>query len=317
MSMKRIMIQEHAAWQKPILMVLTGSAFTEYSADVSRGDRFIVGSGSNVTESLGAIYTGSIITCIDSGSFDPGGRTPDFLIDTPSRGWKLYDLSQDKFLTFNPDHQTDSGWWLDPSTENLSESLGQLADEVAAISESLDDLWDEHQALSESVDTLSDVKMDKVPEASPGVLADFGADGQVKSSGVRTPWYDSSLGCIIMEFAVSAQLMFPNTYNPDPSDGSRDIVLQPEINWIWQSGENYYELSGSLFQIATCSFTKLAIIQQKYLQGNLSKVDIEQQQQISLELDTTYYWRAIPNNGTDSASAINIYSFTTVQSEIP
>jgi hypothetical protein len=79
---KRIMIEEFASWQKPVLAIAN-------SGTATKGFRYIVGAAPTGTfEGLAS----KDIAWYDGTAWQT---------DTPSEGWKLYDLDQNTYLTFD------------------------------------------------------------------------------------------------------------------------------------------------------------------------------------------------------------------------
>lgn len=81
-AVKRIMIEETASWQKPILSIANSGTET-------KGNRYIVGSS-------------------PTGTFD--GLTPNYIAwydgtdwktDAPAEGWKVYDIDQSAYLSYS------------------------------------------------------------------------------------------------------------------------------------------------------------------------------------------------------------------------
>lgn len=95
MANKRIMIEEYAPWQKPVISVANEGVAT-------KGNRYIVGAAPTGT------FEG--LSTNDIAWYDGSA----WQTDTPSEGWKAYDLDQGGVLTF-----TGSAWTLevDPDTK--------------------------------------------------------------------------------------------------------------------------------------------------------------------------------------------------------
>ena len=81
MARKRIMIEEYASWQKPILAIANSGVAT-------KGNRYIV--GSNPTGNFEGL-TPNDIAWYDGEAWQT---------DTPSEGWRLYNIATGKFLTY-------------------------------------------------------------------------------------------------------------------------------------------------------------------------------------------------------------------------
>jgi len=82
MAKKRIMIEEYASWQKPILSIANSGIAT-------KGFRYIVGASPTGTfEGL----TPNDIAWYDGAAWQT---------DTPAAGWKLYNADDSKFYTFS------------------------------------------------------------------------------------------------------------------------------------------------------------------------------------------------------------------------
>jgi len=104
MSRKRIMIEEYASWQKPILSIANEGV-------AEKGNRYIVGSTPTGT------FAG--LSPNDIAWYDG----TEWQTDTPSTGWRVYDLNQGKVLTFVTDE-----WVADVDIANKMDKVSE-ADE--------------------------------------------------------------------------------------------------------------------------------------------------------------------------------------------
>lgn len=93
-AVKRVMIEETASWQKPILSISNEGTAT-------KGNRYIV--GASPTGIFAALTTNNIAWYDGT----------DWKEDAPSAGWKVYDVDQGAYLSYSG-----SAWVADPDVSD-------------------------------------------------------------------------------------------------------------------------------------------------------------------------------------------------------
>lgn len=94
----------------------------------------------------------------------------------------------------------------------------------------------------------------------------------------------------------------------NPSAGSTDIILQPELSWDAATDPDGDALSYDVYlDINTSPTTKIG--------DAISTTSFEVQS--SLEFNTMYYWKVVANDGNGGMSESDIKSFTTKENEAP
>ena len=112
MARKRIMIEEYASWQKPVLSIANEGVAT-------KGNRYIVGSSPTGT------FEG--LSPKDIAWYD--GEA--WLTDTPTAGWRLYNQATGKYLTYVAD--TTNDWVEDADVEDKMDKVpGATEDNIAS-----------------------------------------------------------------------------------------------------------------------------------------------------------------------------------------
>jgi hypothetical protein len=104
MAKKRIMIEEYASWQKPILSIANEGVAT-------KGNRYIVGSSPTGT------FEG--LSPKDIAWYD--GEA--WQTDTPSAGWRLYNQATEKYLTYL--EGTTNDWVEDEDVEDKMDKVSE------------------------------------------------------------------------------------------------------------------------------------------------------------------------------------------------
>jgi hypothetical protein len=107
MSRKRIMIEEYASWQKPIISIANEGVAT-------KGNRYIVGAAPTGT------FNG--MTPNDIAWYDGDA----WQTDTPSEGWRLYNNATGKFMTYVAGET--NAWVADEDVEDKMDKVPE-ADE--------------------------------------------------------------------------------------------------------------------------------------------------------------------------------------------
>lgn len=164
---KRIMIEETSAWQKPIIAIAN-------SGTATKGFRYIVGSsptGNFATFTAGQIvwYNGTV-----------------WLADSPITGWVVYDTNQSKYLQFNGSTWIDHGATVDISGK-ADKVDGAVTGNFAGL--------DVDGNLTDSGSNASDFE-------SAGAVGTH--ESTYNHTNFETAYnargqYDSDLGCILMD----------------------------------------------------------------------------------------------------------------------
>ena len=178
MAQKRIMIEEFAAWQKPVLAIAN-------SGTATKGFRYIVGS-------------------IPTGTFD--GLTPnhiawyngtEWLTDTPQEGWVVYDKNQGKYLQFSGTAWEDHGADVDISGK-ADKVTGAVDGNLAGL-DSNGNLTDSGVAITDVEDAITNSHVQNTDQFLDEGGANEVSAAQAKEAYDKRGVYDADLGCILMD----------------------------------------------------------------------------------------------------------------------